>query len=310
MWEEEVPKRSIVYHGGCPDGEAAAFLAGSQHDEYIPYTHGVTTLDIKHFQDKEVLFLDVCPPSVPDIKKVAKSVFVVDHHVSSSSVCAQLDKSEYHLDTKQVLSGAGLVWTVLLKKEQKDMPKWLRVVNDFDTGPHKLNEQDEAFHAGVCEIGNFAAVEVMSERTLQQVGNATMEKRKARVQEILPSSEESVLFSLDKDKKLIESTDFLKAWFEKTKTKELRVAYATLDSESLLKLLYQALLKKHPSVHLVAMRRHKAGGNMAFSLRRPDESFLDLNLLAKLYGCGGHPAAAAVQSSCFVQYLNSVKLLG
>lgn len=133
---------TIIYHGNCPDGFAAALasqLFFKQQDNYHTFKknitfhkgiHGTTPPDC---QDEEVFILDFSYKR-EDMKRLcqqAVNVTIIDHHITALNDLKDLDK-EYdnlhlHFDLSQ--SGAVLSWKFF---HSLPVPKLFQHIQDND----------------------------------------------------------------------------------------------------------------------------------------------------------------------------------
>lgn len=119
----------VIYHGGCPDGIASAwafsksdrygriiYYAASERiirkDSHFPYIVGKTVFIVDFSYSEEEL---------TNMRKYAKSVTVLDHHITSKHVCTVYDATD---------CGAGIVWNYLYGKNTR--PWFLTHIRDRD----------------------------------------------------------------------------------------------------------------------------------------------------------------------------------
>lgn len=137
MSETKITKDIVVfYHGFCRDGFTAAWAAWKKFGDkadYIPlvWTH-LNPDQIPNVEGKEVYFVDFVPTDrdLPRIIKEAKSVKVIDHHVSREQATKSIPGSIYDISH----SGAVLAWKyfnpdikipeLCLYVEDADIWKW------------------------------------------------------------------------------------------------------------------------------------------------------------------------------------------
>lgn len=131
----------ILYHANCNDGSAAALAAwmhlGDDGHQYIGVSHGRPAPDVKN---QDVLMLDFCYSRDILIGLQAKSIFILDHHLS-----AQKDLSapfpdhcniSYEFDLNR--SGAVMSWQYFFPNEP--IPKLFALIQDRDIWLNKMNE--------------------------------------------------------------------------------------------------------------------------------------------------------------------------
>jgi nanoRNase/pAp phosphatase (c-di-AMP/oligoRNAs hydrolase) len=145
------PKKIIViYHKNCLDGFSSAWTAWKKFGnraEYIPTVH--QTPPPTGLKDKEVYMLDFSysEPVMESIKKIAKRVTVIDHHVSQKDAIKISDEYVYAVKN----SGAVLSWNYFFPG--KKMPKLFSYVEDKDIWKFALSGTNELLAA--VETVNF-----------------------------------------------------------------------------------------------------------------------------------------------------------
>lgn len=124
----------ILYHANCNDGSSSALAAwmklGDEGHQYIAVSHGRPPPG--EVVDQDVLLLDFCYPR--DILETmgAKSIHILDHHISAQKDLSQpfaADKNiTFHFDMSK--SGAVLSWQYFFP--QKPLPRLFVLVQDRD----------------------------------------------------------------------------------------------------------------------------------------------------------------------------------
>ncbi len=133
---------TVIYHGNCPDGFAAALAAQlffKQQDNYKSFKHNITYHKGIHgttppnCQGKEVYIVDFSYRR-EEIKKLcqqAAKVTIIDHHISALKDLDGLEKEHdnlnLHFDMNQ--SGAVLTWKFFHKSK---VPMLFRHIQDND----------------------------------------------------------------------------------------------------------------------------------------------------------------------------------
>lgn len=115
---KNVSKIRILYHANCRDGFAAAWAARrlfGHNAEYVPLAHGKIP-DGFPFKDEGILFLDICLPreQMLEIQKNAAFLKVYDHHKTAEADLLDFPAAEgtsvvFDMDR----SGAGIAWDVI-----------------------------------------------------------------------------------------------------------------------------------------------------------------------------------------------------
>jgi nanoRNase/pAp phosphatase (c-di-AMP/oligoRNAs hydrolase) len=121
----------VIYHKGCPDGSAGAWiynliiekficdkvcktgaLKNDESAEFIPMVAGKYPKELLNVPDKNVLMIDVCPSrnEIETISKTAKKLVILDHHESNEREVEglMLPNVEIIFDMKR--SGCQIAW--------------------------------------------------------------------------------------------------------------------------------------------------------------------------------------------------------
>ncbi|OGN06088.1 MAG: hypothetical protein A2669_00990 [Candidatus Yanofskybacteria bacterium RIFCSPHIGHO2_01_FULL_48_25b] len=140
----ELKKDIIVfYHGRCRDGFTAAWAAWKKlggSADYIPLEWtNLNPEQIPPVPGKEVYFLDYAP-SQEDLDRVikeAKSVVIIDHHLSKEEMVKNLPGSVYESNH----SGAVLAWKYF--HPDGTMPRLCLYVEDSDLWNWKIQDSNK-----------------------------------------------------------------------------------------------------------------------------------------------------------------------
>lgn len=132
-------KTIICYHAGCPDGFGSAWAFYHKYKDdalYVPFRYGDK---LESYEDCDVFFLDcsVKRDYLLEIKEKAKSVTVIDHHITAYDDIGDLDFC--HFDLKH--SGCVLSWKYLFP--DKEIPIILQHIEDRDLWSWKLENSEE-----------------------------------------------------------------------------------------------------------------------------------------------------------------------
>lgn len=104
---------AIVYHGSCPDGFAAAYIAKLRYPEakLMPRDHGLEP-PYEEVTGKDVLVVDFSwrtREQNDKLASLAKSFRILDHHKSAKEVIGDAPYAVFDMER----SGAGLAWDYL-----------------------------------------------------------------------------------------------------------------------------------------------------------------------------------------------------
>ena len=111
----------VVHHGKCADGECAAWVVLLYHERNnlpTPVTvpcaaNKASSLDLSTFEDKSVIFVDICPDlkTLMDLATVATRVKIIDHHKTNYEALENLpEMSKVKCVFDMNYSGCHLAW--------------------------------------------------------------------------------------------------------------------------------------------------------------------------------------------------------
>jgi nanoRNase/pAp phosphatase (c-di-AMP/oligoRNAs hydrolase) len=103
---------TIIYHGSCPDGWCAAYLAKQVNPlaRLVPYTHGAP-VDVEQYRGRDVLMVDISwpRPLMDQLYAAARHLLVIDHHKTAQASLDGFTNAVFDMEK----SGAGLTWDTL-----------------------------------------------------------------------------------------------------------------------------------------------------------------------------------------------------
>lgn len=265
---DDMNKPLILYHKGCFDGFSGAWAAWKffgEKAEYLGLEH--QTPAPVSFEGRDLYFIDFCYPVsvMKKIKKVAKSITVLDHHESQQEAIRLA--STYVYETNH--SGCVIAWRYFFPK--KPIPKLLLTVEDSDLfllkrpftreisaflGLYDLDFSVWSKLAVGCEQKKKYAEYIQQGKTLLAGKDKAIEKM------ILKNSEEVILDG----------------------HRVVAVNTALYYSEA-----GNKIYKRWPDVPF-AITWYYRGGKINVSLR--SNCSVDVSKIAVKYGGGGHPGAA------------------
>ena len=124
-----------IYHKNCLDGFTGAWVVNKEYPdaEFIPGTYN-EEIDVSNLAGEDVIFVDFSTrrDKMIEIAKIAKSVFIMDHHVSAEK---ELTGLENEFDNVKIIfdisrSGAMIAWDYY--NPGKDAPNIVKYVQDRD----------------------------------------------------------------------------------------------------------------------------------------------------------------------------------
>ena len=132
-------KRIVIYHKGCVDGFASAWVVHQVFGdgaEYVPAQYGSEPPDVT---GAHVVIVDFSYPreKLLAMKEAAASLVVLDHHKTAQAALEGLDFCTFDMDR----SGAGMAWDYFLRPGQR---AWLvDYVQDRDLWRWRLPRSKE-----------------------------------------------------------------------------------------------------------------------------------------------------------------------
>ena len=124
----------VIYHNDL-DGFGAAWAAWKKlgnRARYLAMDYAMSAP--KGLKNKEIYFLDFCYPLavMKKIRKEAKSITIIDHHISNKPVLKIADNFSYNINN----SSAVLAWKYF--NLRKSIPKLLLYIEDEDIWRFKI----------------------------------------------------------------------------------------------------------------------------------------------------------------------------
>jgi len=239
--------------------------AGLSHDQLLSTLPDVT--------NKHIVFVDYClPRSIMEVlKPKAKSLIVLDHHASAEKDMQGFPDAEQHLYFDMHQSGATLSWNYFF--QDQEIPLLFRYIEDKDIWRWAFTDS-EAFSAGFSTV-NF------DYPTLNT---------------LLDNGEKGVFDIIGKGKAILEYKNSVRDSHVKRATpcrlkiapqyKGLIVNGSTQASE-----IGNAMCKV-PGVQFGAIWNYDGNKKSIYVSLRSDSDEVDVSIIAKQLGGGGHKRAA------------------
>jgi oligoribonuclease NrnB/cAMP/cGMP phosphodiesterase (DHH superfamily) len=270
----------VIYHSPCMDGYTAAWACWLVHPEweFVPGVHGYT-VPLEDMVGRDVYFLDFSykRPVMEQVINVARSVTVLDHHVSAESDLKEL------FDLKQIKgvfdakhSGAYLAWRHFHPDEE--VPQLVLFVEDRDLWLFRYEETRP-----VCDAIFSHAYSFQMWNNFNTMCEAGYDGWSILVKEGLAIGRKQA-------KDVAELTAKLKYHMMIAGKVVPVVNVPYIYASDVGELLYQ-----DPKVPFAATYFYD-GDNYIFSLRS-SETGDDVSEVAKVYGGGGHKHSAGFQIS-------------
>lgn len=289
-----IKQKVVMYHRACNDGIAAAWAAYSylgEDAEYIAWQYGDK---IPNLMGKEVYLVDLSF-TVEQIKEVigdVKFIMIIDHHKSAidalawkyptcSNISELPDTARRHEERRVFvymdieMSGAVLAWRFFNDQNMGEatevyaMPEVLRYIQDYDLWRHKIDNAKP--------LNSWL---INGPLTIQRFDSITGFNGKVRSDII-----EMGRMLMGYDEKIIRSV--IGPYPQLVNVAGTEVPFVNAPHH-LRNEIGDQLGKKYPFVVLYTERK----GKTIYSLRSADPD-VDVSVLAKMHGGGGHKAAAA-----------------
>lgn len=259
-WSPELaePRALILYHAHCADGFGSAFAAwkhfGSEAD-YVAVNHGDPPPDVT---GRAVTIADFAYPRaiMLEMKKIAHSLIVLDHHKTAEQELAGLDFARFD----QSRSGCVLTWNHF--HEGKEVPALLRYIQDKDLWQWKLEQSAEVSAALASHPMDFSTWDRMNVEDLRREGVAIRRYQSQLVREMCAQSK----------RRRFEGHDVP---FVNTPVLQSYVGNALARNEA-----------------FVVLWHERPDGSIRVSLRSAPPVGIDVSSIARKFGGGGHPQAA------------------
>ena len=264
----------ILYHANCNDGSASALAAwlklGDEGHQYIAVVHGKPPPP--EVKGEDVIIVDFCYPRQILLKMGAKSIFVLDHHLSAQKDLEAPFPADsgitYHFDMSK--SGAVLSWEYFWP--DTPLPRLYQLVQDRDIWTNAFEES--------AYLGFGLNIFSESFRDWQQLID-----QPERLEQAIADGKAIFTFLQQESVKLKASRQWLTIGGHKVPVIN---APGFLVSE----ILHQILIEEPEAPFAAAYQDLPDRGIRAFSMRS-DNAREDVSVIAKRYGGGGHRNAAA-----------------
>ena len=142
----------VLFHYPCQDGLASGWITNDFHQkqnskiELYPIQHG-DIIDLEKLTNKRVIFCDYAPSKeiLDEIEKVTIKITILDHHISSQKALVDKPYAIFNM-TK---SGAGLTWEYFFPNVK--MPDFIQMIQDRDIWTWKIPNSRE-FTSGFSTV--------------------------------------------------------------------------------------------------------------------------------------------------------------
>ena len=257
----------VIYHGECPDGFSAAWVAWKKFGgtaDYVPATHGDTPPD--GLNNKEVYIFDFVFPKdvMTEIVSNNTRVIVIDHHKSEEEAVKTAHEYVYKMEN----SGTVLAWQYFYP--ELPVPWLLRYIEDRDIWTMVL---PDTLEMGLM-IDTFDKDFKTWNKLAEDLENESTRDKYIQQGKLIKQYEDQIV------EDIVSSKDLVK--FEGLET------YA-VNAPGFFSSQIGDLLRNDKSP--IAIIWCYSGDELKVSLR--SDGSVDVSEIAKKYGGGGHKTAAA-----------------
>jgi uncharacterized protein len=257
----------VIYHAHCPDGWASAYIAKRKYPSAKLWgaSYG-TPIPIEQVKDKHVLMCDFSFKRnvLLELKTAAASMVVLDHHKTSEADLKGLDFCTFDMNR----SGAGLTWDTLFPNDAR--PWWVDYVEARDLW--KLDSMPYVKEVNAYIMATPQTLEAWHKLTNQSMGEALV-------------AGQAILMHINHYIEKVVNHTQLGTLFG-YKTAVINAAYPNISD-----VLNEVCKDYEIGLGWFETSTH----NMQFSLRSVGD--LDVSVIAKKFGGGGHKNAAGFQLS-------------
>jgi len=300
----------IIYHKNCIDGYCGFFLFNrlKLHDKKtIIYPDMPSAKNVPpNIKNKNVIIIDVAYSFeiLEKIFSLAKNVIFIDHHITTKNYSVELAKKyNQYVIFDEEYSGTGLVWKNFYKTKE---PLFVKYIQDndlglwkdkntkpfinyiqvkFDLDPHKINQFEILFNNNEIKkiIKHGSYFEEYKTHLLKQ-------NSKRYSIEYFPSE------------KILENNIYLKETIDKIGKYKVAVFNGGCPNVSALGLyLMENNLDNYDFVWIWTLNLEKK--EIIVSLRSKING-INIEKIAKCFGGGGHPSAAAFSFNILKNNIN------
>lgn len=259
----------VLYHGGCKDGFGAAWAAWKKFGaraEYIGVNQGEPFPN--NLKGKRVYTLDFSYPFdiTKKLLKIAKSLVVIDHHISSKKAIQLVPEHVFNNDFTH--SGAALSWKYF--HPEKKVPELLKRIEEVDIWKWNLPNTRELFASLETYDTNF----ILWNKIANDWESAHKRQKYLKEGEAILKYQDYLI------KKAIENSEEVRFLGQRALAANFALS---LNSE-----IGDAMRKKGYSLGIIWQKK---GNEIVVSLRSTNK--VDSSKIAARFGGGGHKKAAA-----------------
>ena len=265
---------TVIYHGNCFDGTAAAWVASKflvGKINYVPCAYGDPVPAKPLYENKHVYVIDFSFPRnvMEEMAKLANSLTVIDHHKTAQAACEGLPYCTFDMNR----SGAGLTWDIL--SEGKPRPVLIDYIEDRDLWKFALPES-AAVHVWIASYSKDISIYDWLSSMLTDYFEQCVSEGKAILR--------------FKDQKVEElAADATLGFINGYEVPIVNCPYQFGSDVA------HRLTELYPDKPFAAYFLYDKNGNLRFGLRGKDTDDFDVSEVAKKMGGGGHKKAAGYE---------------
>jgi len=273
-------KDIIYFHYPCTDGLASAWVATLNLKNYKlkPYQHGHTIET--DFSGRTIYFLDMAPPvEVYQKLKEDNTVYILDHHISNQKTYEKENISDKNVIFDLEHSGVGMTWNFFTPDVK--MPIFLQMIQGRDIWKFDIENTNE-----FCEALSFAisTVETIDDqlKILEEIHNKNLLEKYISTGKIMLKQKNIRVKHL--------SSKYIKKVYNYEGHKVCMANEPEYSSD-----LGNALSSQDECDFAVIWKFDHVLEKYIMSLRSCDK--VDVSIICKKFGGGGHKNAAGCSSS-------------
>ena len=274
----------IVFHKNCPDGVGGLWVADhyKKGAEHCPISPGEDPF-LGNIENKSILFVDVCPQPNYVLKNITKfrKLTILDHHKSSKELMEEILKHEFaniEIVFNLKLSGAQIAWDYFFPGQKR--PFFIDYIGDRDLWNWLLKSSQEINFA----INKHLSLEEMT---------AYLEDEDASFEKLLA---EGTILKAENDQEVQTIAETARKENFIYEDKKFSVMMVENENRPLTSDIGDFLCQNFPETDFAVITFH-GGKYVSVSLRGVKGKCPDLCAIAKSFGGGGHPSAAAFRVS-------------
>jgi len=133
-------KYTVIYHKNCLDGFMSLVICKKFLKSITPLPDVPSAMSIPDVKNKDIFIVDVAykPEIIKEIIKLAKSVVMIDHHITHHEEISNIKNSKFnYIYSTDHQSAALLTWNYFSKENP---PISVEYISDNDTGTWKYKE--------------------------------------------------------------------------------------------------------------------------------------------------------------------------